>query len=419
MAKIIKYSLKCVSCDKEFEPKSSVMTCPECGEFRGTLDVIYPYDEIKSSFTKPLSFYGRDSVYESLLPIMPYDNPACLPPVPVGSTPIFESPALSKILGLNNLWLKDDSRNPSASLKDRASATTLAMANESGASVIAVASTGNAASSLATLAASMSITAMLFVPKTIPRPKLAQLTIHGAKIICLDCDYDSAFDLCQLACKRFGWYNRNTAVNPYTGEGKKTAALEIACSLGESPDVVICPVGDGCILSGIYKGFWDLRKLGLIDKIPRLYGVQASGSAPLVKAFESGNDITPIESVNTIADSISVGYPRDGVKAMRAVKNSSGKFITVSDDQIVKAQQLAASKGGVFVEPAAAAAIAGLLSLNENNEFSKNEKIVTLLTGHGLKDIDTVIKNTKTDIEIMQPDIDIITEKIEKTIRWR
>lgn len=414
MGSDIKYSLKCVTCGREIAADSKPLTCPVCGSFKGTLDVLYPYDKLKHNFRDGLRGLKGGSVFESFLGVMPFADLSNWPPVPVGGTPLFNSPALSKMPGLNKLYLKDDSRNPSGSLKDRASAVALAMAKEAGVSTIAAASTGNAASSLATLAASTGMNAILFVPKTIPKPKLAQLLIHGAQVICLDCSYDDAFELCQTACQKFGWYNRNTAVNPFTGEGKKTAALEIAVGLGNAPDVVVCPVGDGCIISGLYKGFYDLQKLGLIDKMPRLYGVQASGSAPVVKAFENDVDIEPIRNAHTIADSISVGYPRDGIKALRAVRKSSGGMVAVDDSAILVSQKLLASKAGIFAEPASSAGIAGLIKLNEKGYFKEDETVVALLTGHGLKDIESVLKNVRTDIEILKPDIDSIARKLVK-----
>lgn len=408
----MKYKLQCITCHKLFDPDPMALTCHACGDFKGTLDVIYPYDDIRSDFNNLVSLKHRN-IFESFLHILPFDNLSKLPPVPVGNTPLFKSPGLSSYTGINNLWLKDDSRNPSGSLKDRASAVAIAMANESNSTVIAAASTGNAASSLATLAASAGKKAILFVPKTIPKPKLAQLLIHNAEVICLDCDYDTAFELCQNTCRKFGWYNRNTAVNPFTGEGKKTAALEIAVDLDYTPDVVICPVGDGCIISGLYKGFFDLMQLGLIKRLPRIYGIQASGAAPLIDAFTSNSEITPLTHANTIADSISVGYPRDGVKAMRAIKKTGGAFIAVSDEQILEAQRITAAKAGVFIEPAAAAGIAGLLSLIESKYINRDKKVVTLLTGHGLKDIDTVMSNIKIETEVLQPDFDIISNRIK------
>jgi len=410
----LKFKLICVTCGREIKSDPSAMTCPVCGDFKGTLDVLYPYDKLKRRFSGKLDSLKNQSVYESLLDIMPYSDISNLPPLPVGSTPLFTSPSLSNMLGMDNLYLKDDARNPSGSLKDRASAVAIAMAEEAGVNTIAAASTGNAASSLATLAASTNMTAILFVPKTIPRPKLSQLLIHGAKVLCLDCSYDRAFELCQQACIKFGWYNRNTAVNPFTGEGKKTAALEIGVGLGKAPEAVVCPVGDGCILSGLYKGFFDMKNLGLIEKIPRLYGVQASGSAPVVQAFESNSDIAPLDNARTIADSISVGYPRDGVKALRAVRESGGGMIAVDDSEILDAQKLLASKAGIFAEPASSAGIAGLIKLNEQQTFRSDETVVALLTGHGLKDIETVMNNIRVDVEVLKPDIDSITSKLTK-----
>jgi len=413
----LKYILKCVTCSQEFEPDSNVMTCPRCGSFKGTLDVVYPVEKIKMEFPKSLSSMAIGSVFESFLPILPIVDLANLPPLPVGDTPIFQSPGLSGLTGLADIWIKDDGRNPSASFKDRASAISIAMAKEVGASIIAAASTGNAASSLATLAASVSLKAVLFVPRNIPKPKLAQLLIHGAKVLKLDCDYDHAFDLCQTACEKFGWYNRNTAVNPFTGEGKKTAALEIARDLGCAPDAVICPVGDGCIISGLYKGFSDLKELGLIDHMPKLFGVQAEGANPLVKAFENNSEIKPLKNIKTIADSISVGYPRDGVKALRAVRNTGGAMISVSDGEILEAQKILASKGGIFAEPAASAAMAGLLRLIEMKRINSKDKAVLLVTGHGLKDIDMVLKNIQTDIKIIKPDIESVEKEINQFVR--
>jgi threonine synthase len=416
MGENLKYKLKCVSCAKEYPADPKAMTCPNCGDFFGTLDVIYPLADIKAPYERLQSMQPDVSVYESFAEIFPYECVADLPPLNVGQTGLIQSPNLGSLTGIENLWLKDDGRNPSASFKDRASAVAIAMAREANAPVIAAASTGNAASSLATLAASVSLKTVVFVPKNAPRPKLTQIMIHGAEVVCLDCDYDHAFDLCQQACRKFGWYNRNTAVNPFTGEGKKSAALEIARDLGHAPQAVVCSVGDGCIISGLYKGFLDLLGLGLIDKLPRLYGVQAKGANPLVRAFESNSPIAPLAECNTIADSISVGYPRDGVKALRAVKNSLGAMISVSDDEILAAQKTLANKAGVFSEPAASASFAGLLKLIDYGNIIIDEEVVVLLTGHGLKDIDTAAKNITNKIEIIAPTIEAVSDKVKKIL---
>ena len=410
----MKFELKCVTCGQAVAPTKQAATCPHCGPLKGTLDVVYPLNEFKRKLRCPIAFFSWCDPYNALADIFPYDDPASLPPLQFGQTPILQSSNLSRQLAFDSLYFKDDGRNPSASLKDRASAVALALAKESGASIIACASTGNAASSLATLTAATDMKAVVFIPKDAPAPKLTQILIHGARAIRLDCDYDRAFDLCQEACNHFGWYNRNTAVNPFTGEGKKSAAIEIAVKLGRAPDVVVCPVGDGCIIGGLYKGFADLLGLGLIEKLPRLYGVQAEGAAPLVKVFERGGDIEPVDKTDTIADSIAVGCPRDGVKALRAVRATGGAMVAVSDTEILTAQRTLASKAGVFSEPAASAAYAGLLRLIENDSIQRGETTVVLLTGHGLKDIETVRKNVSTDIEITSPDIDSVIKRAKQ-----
>lgn len=410
----LKYKLKCVSCSRQFSFDSKIFTCPKCGPFHGTLDVIYPLDELRKKLPSLKKINHFQSVFESFIDIFPYKKWESLPPLKIGQTPLVKSENVIELTGMKGLWFKDDGRNPSASFKDRASAVAIAMARESNAKAIAAASTGNAASSLATLAASVLMKAFVFVPKNAPRPKMIQILIHGAHVLKLDCDYDKAFDLCQEACQKFGWYNRNTAVNPYTGEGKKSAALEIVLEMGDAPDAVICPVGDGCIISGLFKGFEDLLGLGLINRLPRLYGIQAEGANPIVRAFKSGKEIVPLKSAATVADSISVGYPRDGIKALRAVKNSKGAMIAVSDEDILTAQKTLAAKGGIFAEPAASASFAGLLKLQTKGMVKKSEIVVVLLTGHGLKDIETAAKNISAKIETIAADMGAVEKAIAK-----
>jgi threonine synthase len=410
----LKYKLRCIKCEQEYLEDSGVFTCPKCGPFQGTLDVIYPLEDLKSKYKALQLIHRCKPVYESFEDIFPFQDRKNLPPIPVGQTPQFRSSRLARPSGMKELWIKDDGRNPSASFKDRASAVVVAMALEAKANIIAAASTGNAASSLATLAASTPLETVVFVPRNAPQPKMVQIAIHGAHIIKLDCDYDHAFDLCQEACAKFGWYNRNTAVNPYTGEGKKSAALEIARDLGRVPDSVICPVGDGCIIGGLYKGFSDLLGLGLIDKMPKLYGIQAKGASPLVSAFMMDGEPIILSATETIADSISVGYPRDSSKALRAVRMTNGAMIALTEDEILSGQRILAVKGGIFAEPAAAASYAGLLKLVESGQIDRDETTVVLITGHGLKDTQAAASNTSVNIELTNPDIESVEWKIKK-----
>jgi threonine synthase len=269
----------------------------------------------------------------------------------------------------------------------------VARAIEEGRSVITAASTGNAASSVSLFAACADMRAVIFVPQTAPEAKVAQLLIFGAEVLCVRGTYDQAFDLCLQTALERGWYCRNTAVNPYLGEGKKTAALEICEQLGfDPPDRVFVSVGDGCIIGGLWKGFLDFKRLGLIDRLPRLYGIQAAGSAPLVQAFEKGEKTaTPLDEAATCADSICVGQPRDHIKALRAVYESKGAMLAVEDEEIRAAMRRLAREAGVFAEPAGATGFAGLCRLALKGEIGEQERVVVLVTGNGLKDVQTAI----------------------------
>jgi threonine synthase len=291
------------------------------------------------------------------------------------------------------LYIKDDGRNPTASFKDRASAVGVTKARELGFQIVTCASTGNAASSLAGLAASVGLPTVIFVPERAPAAKVAQLLIFGARVVSVKGTYDQAFDLCLDVSSEYGWYSRNTAINPYLSEGKKTAALEVCEQLDwHAPDKMFVSVGDGCIIGGLWKGLRDLHALGFIERIPQLIGVQAEGSAPLVAAWEQDTeDITPIIP-ETIADSISVGIPRDGIKALRAVCNTGGMYVAVSDEEILEAMRILGREAAVFAEPAGATGFAGLLKLLREDRIDPEERVVVLVTGNGLKDTETAIQ---------------------------
>lgn len=335
--------------------------------------------------------------YADLLPI---DRTTEVPPLSVGGTPLIRAERLAHRHGLSALYLKDDGRNPTGSLKDRASAMVVAHAREIGASVVTTASTGNAAAALAGMCASMEMQAVIFVPASAPPAKIAQLLVYGATVLPVQGTYDQAFDLCMQAAQENGWYCRNTGVNPYTTEGKKTAAFEIAEQLGWNiPDALIVSVGDGSIIGGQYKGFRDLYDCGLIDRLPRLIGVQAEGSRAIEKAWREGLDAATLlpQPADTLADSISAGLPRDRVKAIRAVNETNGAYITVTDAQILDAIPALARGSGVFVEPACAATYAGLLVALEGNLIRPGESVGLLLTGNGLKDIRSAMRSVGAD----------------------
>lgn len=381
--------LSCVLCDKRLD-RAALGTCPECGP-AGTLEVRYDIEAAKTRMNRASLAADPDpsvARYRAILPI-PLDAP--LPPLPVWRTPLIKAGRFPWKGG--ELWIKDDSRLPSSSFKDRATVVAVTRALSERASGIICASTGNAASSLAAFSAAAGLPAVILVPKSAPKPKLAQVLISGARVLPVDGNYDAAFDLSMELAPKLGYFLRSTGVNPVLAEGKKTCALEIAEQFDwQPPEVVAVSVGDGCIISGLAKGFSDLVELGLIERAPRLLGVQAEGSAALARAFERGLDRPEPISATTIADSISVDLPRDGARALRGVRACGGRFITVSDDEILAAMKALASSAGVFAEPAGATAAAGLTRLAEEGGLAPGERACAVVTGSMLKDTKSALR---------------------------
>jgi threonine synthase len=381
----------CSLCKTEYDPVSILYICPKCG---GNLDVILDYESIKNKFHQDdLIVRSEDSLWK-YLPLLPVSDPGGVgtPLRFAGWTPLYSPPGIKKLLGLNHLWIKDEGKNPTASFKDRASAIVVARAREINAEIVVTASTGNAGAALAGMSAAVGQKCIIFAPKNAPPAKVAQLLVYGAKVILVDGNYDSAFDLTIEAANEFGWYCRNTGYNPFTAEGKKTAAFEIweqvirQLPTDSKPLNVFVSVGDGNIISGIHKGFKDLLALGWIAKMPRLFGIQAEKSAAIANAFfDNTETITPVVAT-TLADSISVDLPRDGVRAVRAARETGGQYLTVTDEAIISAigEQ---GKFGIFTEPAGATAYAGLRKANDLKIISSDDPVLVINTGNGLKDI--------------------------------
>jgi threonine synthase len=379
--------LKCVKCGREYSPSEIDYTCFDCG-IDGILDVGLDYDAIKKRLTRDyLQGNTRYSLWR-YLPALPLEGEAGIQPLQVGWTPFYETEKFQKETGLKSIFIKDDSRNPTASLKDRASAVGVAKAIELGRDVICAASTGNAASSLSGFAASAGIPTYIFVPKTAPEAKVTQLLIYGSNVFLVDGTYDEAVELCFQAAAEYGWYNRSCAINPYLIEGKKTVSYEICEQMNwDVPDIVVVAVGDGCSIGGVWKGFSECYRLGLTDRVPIIVGVQAAESNPVTRAFEKKSYEFEYKKPVTIADSISVGIPRNGIKALNAVHESGGCMIDVTDDEILKAMKILAQRTGIFGEPAGVTGFAGILKLAELNMLSGNERVACIVTGSGLKDI--------------------------------
>lgn len=421
--------LRCLRCGAEYPPDAIEYVCgcrPNIGSDLGTLDVQYDYPAIAAA-TSPGQIAGDpDRSIGRWWVLLPVQRES-LPPLPVGNTPLLHTQRLGESIGLPNLYIKDDGRNPSASFKDRASAIAVARAQEKGAAIVATASTGNAAAALAGKAAAAGQPSVIFVPKTAPAAKIAQLLVYGSRVLAVDGSYDDAFDLCVAACQEFGWYNRNTGYNPYMTEGKKTVSFEIVEQLqvagsrwqvagGKSPvpssqspipnpqypvpDAVFVSVGDGCIIGGVHKGFKDLLALGWIERMPRIYGVQSAGSPALHNAWRDGREIPLPVSATTRADSISVNAPRDPVKALNAVRQSGGAFVLVEDAAILASMLPLARLGAVFAEPAGATAFAGVQQALADGLILSDETVVVINTGSGLKDVPAAMQMTGEPLTI-------------------
>lgn len=397
---------RCGLCGLEHDPDHPGFVCRQCGN-TGILDLQYDYPAIQKTLVPGQAFSPQPAGamwrFKSLLPICP-DAPH--PAWSLGGTPILRSDNLATALGLSELFIKDDTGLPSASLKDRASAMAIARASQLGNKHLACASTGNAAASLAMLTARTDLSCTIYLPANAPEPKLAQLLLHGAELVRVPGNYDQAYDLCVSQVDKQGWFSRNCAHNSFLVEGKKTAALELLAAMTDEfqtgdlglPTAIFVPVGDGCIVSSVAKACWELRQLGLIGRVPRIFGVQAAGAAPLAGAWQEHPDpycvqdgaavqdlLQPVQAT-TLADSIRVGIPRNGLKAWRYVAASSGGFLTVSDEEILAAVGKLAALAGVFAEPAAAAGVAGITSALAKGWIDPADRVAVLVTGHGLKD---------------------------------
>jgi threonine synthase len=406
---------RCSLCDSEYSPEELIYTCPKDG---GNLDIIYDYSTLRSElFQHTITGSQKSSIWR-YLPLLPVNDPQGedTPLSAVGWTPIYSPTGLRQKLGSPSLWVKDESSNPTASFKDRASAVVVVRAQEIGAQVVVTASTGNAGAALAGMAAATGQRAVIFAPRTAPPAKIAQLLIYEAQVVLVDGNYDQAFNLSLQAANEFGWYCRNTGYNPFTLEGKKTAALEIweSVILQHSFDqqlAVFVSVGDGNIISGLHKGFKDLQALGWMEQMPQLFGVQAEGSAAIANAFTSGvEEITPV-TADTLADSICVDLPRDGVRAVRAVRQTGGAYLTVSDEEILAAIT-DLGRVGIFAEPAGATGYAGLQKALNQGMIGSEVPVLVINTGSGLKDIKAAMEAVNP-APIIEPSLEALERVLD------
>jgi threonine synthase len=389
--------------------------CPACGYHDGILDVQYDYDAAREEINAKTLAANRELSMWRYMPLLPVSSPDLIPHLQVGWTPLYETPRLAGELGVARCWVKDEGRNPTASFKDRASAVGVVKALEKGAAQITCASTGNAASSLAGFAAAAGIPATIFVPARAPQAKVAQLLVYGTRVFSVEGTYDEAWELCMKASAEFGWYNRNCAINPYLIEGKKTVSLELAeqfsrLTSDSAPDWVVVSVGDGCTIGGVWQGLKEMHHLGILPRLPRILGVQAEGCQPFVTAWRDRSGLIPC-AVNTLADSIAVGHPRNFVKGMRAVIESGGAFVAVTDEEILESITLLARKAGVFGEPAGVAGAAGIRRAVATGIIGHSESVALVMTGNGLKDIQSAMHAAGSAVTV-KPEIDEVREAV-------
>lgn len=398
MAKI--GGLECVSCGKQFPPGFAGYVCADCSN---NLRVVCDTDYLKREVGRG-NFPDKDRTdilrYRQALPVAEANY---YPALRVGGTPLYSRPKLASELGLAALYFKDDGLNPSGSLKDRASAVAIAVAVEHGRELVAAASTGNAGSSMACMAAAAGMRSIILVPVTAPAAKIAQLLVFGARVVAVRGSYDDAFDLCLRLSEKHGWFNRNTGFNPYTREGKKTVAYEVCEQLGwDAPDWIVVPVGDGNIISAVGKGLRELEQIGLIQHRPRLLAAQAATSDAVSRTLQkvraanlSGEALRrrlpdlmeEVKGAHTVADSICVDRPRDGVAAVQEIIWSNGEAVTATDEEILDAIVDLGRRAAVFAEPAAAVTWAVLKAAAGRGLIKSGERVVCLITGSGLKDV--------------------------------
>ena len=395
-------TLRCTLCDETYDPDQIIYTCPDHEGTAGVLEVEYDYDGIADDFDADLD--GNVPSQWKYEPFLPVDRDADPVTLDEGGTDLFDAPSLSEELGVTTL-VKDDGRNPTGCLKDRASSVSVTKARHAGRDVITCASTGNAAASLSGYAARGSLDCRIFVPGDAPVGKLAQPLVYGADVLAVEGSYEEAYDLSVEVTDEYGWYNRNAAINPFQVEGKRTAGHEIAeqsLVRGELPDWVVFSMGDGCTIAGAWKGLREFHELGYVDDHPRMLGVQAEGASVIHDAFSGHDDADAV--ADTVADSISVSHPRNTVKACRALEESGGTSVLVSDDAILDAEVTLGSTEGIYSEPAGATPVAGVRKALREGIIESDQTVVVAATGFGLKDTESARKATG-GVERIDPDI--------------
>jgi threonine synthase len=390
---------KCINCGSEYGIDEIVYFCKKCGDI---LEIKYDQGELAEALrdnkwrNAPLSVWR----YRNFMPISDTTKVVSLNE---GGTGLHLCKRLASHLGLRQLYVKNEGENPTGSFKDRGMTVGVTKAVELGVQSVICASTGNTSASLAAYAAKAGLQCAVLIPSgKIAYGKLSQAMIYGAKVIQVRGNFDQALDVVlKISEKHRNIYLLNS-INPFRIEGQKSLGYEICDQLNqEAPDRLVVPVGNAGNISAIWKGFTEFHELGLIKTLPKMTGIQAAGSAPIAQAIKTGNDtIVPVAKPETVATAIRIGAPVSWKKALNAIRESHGTAETVTDTEILSAQKMLARIEGLFVEPASASSIAGLIKLVENGTIDKNERVVCVTTGHGLKDPDTAVKMSEKPVAV-------------------
>ncbi|WP_411968714.1 threonine synthase [Haloferax sp. YSSS75] len=375
-------TLECTLCGATYDPEQVIYTCPNHEGVAGILEVKYDYDVVDDQFDEPLDGnIPNQWKYRAFLPV---DTDATPVTLDEGGTPLLDAPRLSDALDVT-VRIKNDGQNPTGCFKDRATSIAVTKARHAGRDVVTCASTGNAAASLAGYAARGGLDCRIFVPAAAPDGKLVQPRVYGADVLAVEGSYDEAYDLSLDVTDSYGWYNRNAAINPFQIEGKRTVGHELAeQTQDEIPDWIVFSMGDGCTIAGCWKGFREFAELGYVDDTPKMLGVQPTGASAIHDTFHEYDDIDTV--ADTLADAVAVGRPRNTLKACRALEESGGTALTVTDEEILHAETLLGRTEGVYAEPAGAAPIAGIREARERGIIAADESVVAVVTGIGLKD---------------------------------
>lgn len=382
------YKVKCFECGSEVDDPF-VDTCPKCG---GLLMIEMDLDE--ASGLRPYDLRKRPLGVWRYAPFLPVDASKAVSLLE-GGTPLYDCQNLRSKIGIKSVHVKYEGANPTGSFKDRGMTVGVTRAVELGCRTVGCASTGNTSASLSAYAAKAGRNCIVLLPSgKVAAGKLAQAMFYGAKVVMVDGNFDDALRVTRELAHEGVLYLLNS-INPFRPEGQKTVAFEIVDQLDfEVPDRIILPVGNAGNISAVHKAFTEWKALGWIDRIPKLTGIQAAGSAPIVKAFRAGSrDFVPEASPETVATAIRIGNPVSGRKALKAIYDTGGYATDVTDEQILEAQKMLGRMEGVGVEPASAASIAGLIKLVDEGVVAKDERVVCICTGNVLKDPDTVIRS--------------------------